>query len=329
MDDAVALQLKLDWCTRLVEEKSSLVDCLRADVNALLAANDALTANVATLKSVQDVLVAEKARAEAEVEEVRREKAELASENARLHVYAKDAAGRAERALATAAELKRIADARAAAEELVLTSGDGAGDTAALAPPTARGATACSASELQAARILISRLLLMLGAAGVDLVPLRRQLLQPIAAESGLRGSERSSATSLTSDAPQALHMTLLRAIASQLGEPFEVFTAASTQARSTSVATPAPTPSVRDAGGAAAIEGATTASTPLAPTDAAAVHAGGTLFDAASSLPDDMPTRPPSSAVIGVNNASVPQAALDSSSATVPAFEHTPSTTA
>ena len=55
----------------------------------MLEANADLLAHNATLKTCQESLLREKLLAEMHVEQIAAEKAELASENARLHIYAK------------------------------------------------------------------------------------------------------------------------------------------------------------------------------------------------------------------------------------------------
>ena len=95
MGDTLELQLKLEWAQRQLEERTSLGGALRRDIEVLIAEQGDLTLKVATLKTVQETLLREKIVAEKHVEQLMREKAELASENARLHVFAKDCAAKA------------------------------------------------------------------------------------------------------------------------------------------------------------------------------------------------------------------------------------------
>ena len=172
MGDALELQLQLDYYSRQLEERDALIVNLRRDLDIVLRdAADAAT-RATTLKSVQDTLLREKLLAERHAEQLMREKAELASENARLHVYANDCAARAEAAMAVARELRDAADARAAAEELSLAGGAaGIGITGGAGSDAS---TVVSAAQLAAARLLIARLLSVVAAGGLNL---RREVL--------------------------------------------------------------------------------------------------------------------------------------------------------
>lgn len=134
MADPLVTELKLEWAMRQLEERDFLVRNLRSNVDALLDQLADAAARNETLKRVQDALTREKIAAERHVETLMHEKAELASENARLHIYAKEARAQADRASRAAREQQLFSEARAQADELLL----------AAAPPAAAGADAPS-----------------------------------------------------------------------------------------------------------------------------------------------------------------------------------------
>ena len=173
--DPLELSLKLEWANRQLEEKDALITGLRKSLEAILSENNDLTQKAATLKMVQDALLREKLTAEKTVEFLMREKAELASENARLHVFAKDCAAKADSAMKTSSELRAIAESRARAEELVLTATPSANDAAA-SFSSAADALILQA-QLAASRIMLSRLLVL--ASRHNLPVSREQLLSP------------------------------------------------------------------------------------------------------------------------------------------------------
>lgn len=164
--DAVELEIKLGWVQRELEEKAALVTCLREDLNSVLAENAALTDKVTRLKAAQETIIRDKLAAENRFQEALREKAELASENAKLHVYAREAVHKAESAIAVATHLRGVAEARSRAEEAVLQTAENS-DTAEESIVDADkdvglGAARSLPARLQAAHILIARLLTVL-----------------------------------------------------------------------------------------------------------------------------------------------------------------------
>lgn len=174
MSDPIATELKLEWAIRSLEEKDTLIASLRASVDGLLSQlADASTKNE-TLKKVQDALMREKIAAERHVESLMSEKAELASENARLHIYAKEARAQAERASRAAHEQQQFSEARSKADELLLAASAAhaqLGDVAA-AHPTDRDSSqelAEARAQLQALKLVLSRVLRGLDASGLRL----------------------------------------------------------------------------------------------------------------------------------------------------------------
>lgn len=225
------LRLKLDWARRAVEEKGQLLEALKANLQALVEENGELSRSVATLKEVQDDLLHRKLSAEQQADTALREKADLASENARLHVFARDAAGRAEAAVRQAAELKAQADARARSEQALMdfanhdrltvvaasaaASAVGKAEGTTATPPTASPDASRDAgilrSQLAAARLLIARLMMVVERAGINVRP--RDLLQP------LRGADSSDPRSRSGrGVDPALERELLRAAYAHLG---------------------------------------------------------------------------------------------------------------
>jgi hypothetical protein len=135
--DEVELGLQLDYARRALEEKETLLGELR---RALAASADEVGARgrqCAALAEVQDELLRRKHAAESAAESALRDKAELAAENARLHVFARDAAARADAASRRAAELRALVDARERADAAAAAGGAGAGAGAGEAPPAA------------------------------------------------------------------------------------------------------------------------------------------------------------------------------------------------
>ena len=203
MPDAVELEIQIEWLQRQLEEREALVASLRKTLEALLGESHDFQLRANTLKTVQDALLREKLLAERHVELLQKEKAELASENARMHVFAKDCSAKADAAVRVADELRAIAAARARAEDLVLSSAGqhmgsgGAVSTRSSPTPPPKSSPSSSASSanlearLQAARIVMSRLLVLAARSG--LVLSREQLLGPpgLDAAGGGLGSPR------------------------------------------------------------------------------------------------------------------------------------------
>ena len=123
--DAVELSLQLQWATRQVEERDGLVAGLQRSIVRLVEGGEEAAARIGMLKTVNDALLREKLLLSAHVEQLQREKAELASENARLHVFAKSCAATAEAATKSAAEMRAVAEARSRSEELTLLAHGG------------------------------------------------------------------------------------------------------------------------------------------------------------------------------------------------------------
>lgn len=198
-DDAIELQIKLDWANRNLEERDALVASLRSNVESVLQENDALHRQVEKLKAAQESLIQKAAQAALARDDALKEKADLASENARLHVFARECLSKAENALRISNELKTAADARAAAEAAVLhlqPAAPAAGDS---------GAAAAAPASLEAARIIIARLVAALhkavtaaggAAGGVDVGRLTEPpSVEVMAAIRGRRGGARAAAT--------------------------------------------------------------------------------------------------------------------------------------
>jgi hypothetical protein len=250
-EDAMDLRLKLDWARRAVEEKGQLLEALKANLQALVEENGELSRSVATLKEVQDDLLHRKLSAEQQADTALREKADLASENARLHVFARDAAGRAEAAVRQAAELKAQVDARARSEQALMdfakqdrsavmaasaaASADGKSEgisaTLPTSSPDASRDTGILRSQLAAARLLVARLMMVVERAGINVRP--RDLLQPLR---GADGSDPRSRSGRGVD--PALERELLRAAYAHLG--YDLSDPAVSSA-ATPAATPAP----------------------------------------------------------------------------------------
>ena len=251
MADRVELEIQLEWLQRQLEEREALVASLRKTLEALLGESQDHQLKAATLKTVQDALLREKLLAEKHVDLLQKEKAELASENARMHVYAKDCSAKAEAAARLSSELRSIAEARANAEELVLAAA-----AAVLAPGPSRPSSSHSAASssrpaaadvlgleasLQASRILLSRLLILAARSGVVLR--REALLAPPGRDADpLRAAPGGAVTD------SAMEGELVATLCSQLGvsalpptppDPL----APATDAAELSPAAPSPTP--------------------------------------------------------------------------------------
>jgi hypothetical protein len=179
MSDAIATELKLEWAHRQLEERDILIRSLRTNVAHLLDQLSDAGARIDTLKKVQDALTRDKFGAERYVEQLMQEKAELASENARLHISAKESAARAERAIRSAQDMQQIADARTQADELILRQ------TCSLGP--APSPERALQSQLQALKLVLSRVLHAIQLSGLQLDC--AALLQQAMAESDSSGS--------------------------------------------------------------------------------------------------------------------------------------------
>lgn len=160
--DQVEVELQLEYARRALEEKEELLSGLRAALASSADEASERARQCAALAEVQDELLRRKHVAESAADAALREKAELAAENARLHVFARDAAARAEAASRRAAELRALIDARERADATV------AADSADASDPIA---------QVAAARALAARALAALERAGV--AP-----LQPVAGAS-------------------------------------------------------------------------------------------------------------------------------------------------
>lgn len=182
-EDALELRIKLDYALRSLEEKSGLLEALKENVASLAAENGALKENIATLSEVQHDLLNKKHAVEQQADLALREKAELASEAARLHVYAKDCAMRAEAAVKQARELRSEAEARAKLDAAIIKDGDAdsatgidSGDAAANNQVSADAAAAAVLqrreralkAQLAASRLLVTRLLGITERAGIS-----------------------------------------------------------------------------------------------------------------------------------------------------------------
>lgn len=183
MGDAVELQLKLEFSARQLEEKDGLIFGLRKSLDATLAECQDLQTKTVTLKSAQDALLREKLTAEKHVEVLMREKAELASENARLHVFARDCSTKADAASRVSSELTAIARARASAEELVLAGGTMPAQQSLASVDVGVNSAALHQlqAQLAASRIMLSRLLVLASRHGLPLN--KDQLLGPVLRE--------------------------------------------------------------------------------------------------------------------------------------------------
>jgi hypothetical protein len=171
--DPVELEIKLAWVGRELEEKTALVDHLRSDISAVLLQNSELAERVAKLKGAQEQLLHDKLAAERKYHDALAEKAELASENARLHIYAREAATRAENAIATSNQLRSVAEARALADELMLQGQEVRSPESTPLNSPGKIELVCkggqdTAASLHAARLLISRLVALLHRHNVD-----------------------------------------------------------------------------------------------------------------------------------------------------------------
>lgn len=196
MAEPLVTELKLEWAMRQLEERDLLCRNLRANVDALLDQLADAAARNETLKRVQDALTREKIAAERHVETLMHEKAELASENARLHIFAKEARAQADRASRAAREQQLFSEARAQADELLLAAAPSTavGVDATGGPPTENlvaadpqpepPAAAASSAELRdahaqlhALKLVLARVLHGLGTSGLQLD--RAALLAP------------------------------------------------------------------------------------------------------------------------------------------------------
>lgn len=265
--------------TRQLEERDVLIRNLRGNVDALLDQLADAAARNETLKRVQDVLTRDKLGAERHVESLMQEKAELASENARLHIFAKEARALAERATRIAHEQQRFADARAQADELLLA--------AASPPPTqsdeVQPIPAIELREVQAQmhslKLVLARVLQGLGASGLQLD--RVALLAPERPET--RGAlERALRHALlplggTGSGDSDAHSRLISETAGALGAD---------RRSGAGISSTAP------AGTLPMMEGAPISTTPTSFTPAAATHVAAIVpAGAVTGLPSALPS--------------------------------------
>jgi hypothetical protein len=152
MSDPLTTELKLEWAERQIEERDILIRSLRANVDGLLDRLGDAAARIDTLKKVQDALTREKIGAERLVEQLMQEKAELASENAKLHIFAKESATKAERANRSVQKQQEVTDARAHADELLLAAATHTGSASTASDDALQ-------SQLHALKLVLSRVL--------------------------------------------------------------------------------------------------------------------------------------------------------------------------
>ena len=160
--------------TRQLEERDVLIRNLRGNVDALLDQLADAAARNETLKRVQDVLTRDKLGAERHVESLMQEKAELASENARLHIFAKEARALAERATRIAQEQQCFSDARAQADELLLAASSPVSTLppppqSDEVPPTPAIELREAQAQMHSLKLVLARVLQCLGASGLQL----------------------------------------------------------------------------------------------------------------------------------------------------------------
>jgi hypothetical protein len=202
-EDALELRIKLDYALRSLEEKSGLLEALRANVQALAEENQRLEGQVATLNEVQNELLNKKHAIEQAADTALREKAELASEAARLHVFSRECAQRAEQATRHARELRAEAEARSKVDAALISEGIDDGVPGEEASPALK-------AQLTASRLLVTRLLGLTERAGIA-IRLKDLLHIPQTGD--------SSATTSSSAPPlQPLERELLVAALSRLG---------------------------------------------------------------------------------------------------------------
>jgi hypothetical protein len=203
MDDDVTLSIKLDWAEQRLEEKEGLIASLRTNLEAVAVALQEEGLRNRALAEFQTTLTSEKNTAEAHVEELIREKSDLAAENASLRTVAKEASARA----------SNLTNADALIDAATSVAGARAGGGVEAPIPSAE-------ERLRASRLLVARLLAIIARAGTRVTD-ADLLGPPIERDRGVGGGARASAAAREETAMQ--RRELAEALVSSLRLQIEV----------------------------------------------------------------------------------------------------------